>query len=134
MNISALVLIILVNNSAVYVQTNNFLLLIINIKPNDLNHNEIEDWILTKSLLFRIPSSLRKPAASMIVLQLQSNPARRPSVDKLLQHEFFSSGIMPAALPLSCLTTAPRTDQLEGIALHRRPLNEVNTNGVYLML
>ncbi|CAB3220916.1 unnamed protein product [Arctia plantaginis] len=77
---------------------------------------------------YRIPSSLRKPAASMIVLQLQSNPARRPSVDKLLQHEFFSSGIMPAALPLSCLTTAPRTDQLEGIALHRRPLNEVNTN------
>nr|XP_026484677.1 serine/threonine-protein kinase polo isoform X2 [Vanessa tameamea]XP_026484678.1 serine/threonine-protein kinase polo isoform X2 [Vanessa tameamea] len=77
---------------------------------------------------YRIPSSLRKPAASMIVLQLQSNPCMRPSVDKLLQHEFFSSGIMPAALPLSCLTTAPRTDQLEGIALHRRPLNEVNAN------
>ncbi|XP_049887138.1 serine/threonine-protein kinase polo isoform X2 [Pectinophora gossypiella] len=81
-----------------------------------------------KQCEYRIPSSLRKPAASMIVLQLQSNPARRPSVDKLLQHEFFSSGIMPAALPLSCLTTAPRTDQLEGVSLHRRPLNEVNTN------
>lgn len=65
----------------------------------------------------------------MIVLQLQSNPARRPSVDKLLQHEFFAAGIMPAALPVSCLTTAPRTDQLEGVALHRRPLNEVNSNG-----
>ncbi|XP_063834887.1 serine/threonine-protein kinase polo isoform X2 [Ostrinia nubilalis] len=82
----------------------------------------------TVSQQYRIPSSLRKPAASMIVLQLQSNPARRPSVDKLLQHEFFSSGILPAALPVSCLTTAPRTDQLEGVALHRRPLNEVNTN------
>ncbi|KAL0849934.1 hypothetical protein ABMA28_011859 [Loxostege sticticalis] len=81
-----------------------------------------------KQCEYRIPSSLRKPAASMIVLQLQSNPARRPSVDKLLQHEFFSAGIMPAALPASCLTTAPRTDQLEGVALHRRPLNEVNTN------
>ncbi|XP_028164458.1 serine/threonine-protein kinase polo isoform X2 [Ostrinia furnacalis] len=81
-----------------------------------------------KQCEYRIPSSLRKPAASMIVLQLQSNPARRPSVDKLLQHEFFSSGILPAALPVSCLTTAPRTDQLEGVALHRRPLNEVNTN------
>ncbi|XP_037300750.1 serine/threonine-protein kinase polo isoform X2 [Manduca sexta] len=77
---------------------------------------------------YRIPSSLRKAAASMIVLQLQSVPARRPSVDKLLQHEFFSSGILPAALPLSCLTTAPRTDQLEGMALQRRPLNEVNMN------
>ncbi|CAH0600364.1 unnamed protein product [Chrysodeixis includens] len=77
---------------------------------------------------YRIPSSLRKPAASMIVLQLQSNPARRPSVDKLLQNEFFTSGMLPAALPLSCLTTAPRTDQLEGVSLHRRPLNEVNSN------
>ncbi|CAH0747163.1 unnamed protein product [Diatraea saccharalis] len=81
-----------------------------------------------KQCEYRIPSSLRKPAASMIVLQLQSNPARRPSVDKLLQHEFFSSGILPAALPASCLTTAPRTDQLEGMSVHRRPLNEVNSN------
>ncbi|XP_053601204.1 serine/threonine-protein kinase polo [Plodia interpunctella] len=83
-----------------------------------------------KQCEYRIPSSLRKPAAAMIVLQLQSNPQRRPSVDKLLQHEFFSAGILPAALPLSCLTTAPRTDQLEGVALHRRPLNEVNSNDV----
>ncbi|CAG4963589.1 unnamed protein product [Parnassius apollo] len=83
---------------------------------------------------YRIPSSLRKPAASMIVLQLQSNPARRPSVDKLLQHEFFTSGIMPAALPLSCLTTAPRTDQLEGVSVHRRPLNEVNGNDHMVMV
>ncbi|XP_038208591.1 serine/threonine-protein kinase polo [Zerene cesonia] len=82
-----------------------------------------------KKCEYRIPSALRKPAASMIVLQLQSNPSLRPSVDKLLQHEFFSAGIMPAALPLSCLTTAPRTDQLvEGAPLHRRPLNEVNSN------
>ncbi|XP_050665946.1 serine/threonine-protein kinase polo isoform X1 [Leptidea sinapis] len=78
---------------------------------------------------YRIPSTLRKPAAAMIVMQLQSNPALRPCVDKLLQHEFFTSGIMPAALPLSCLTTAPRMDQLvEGDMLHRRPLNEVNSN------
>ncbi|KAL4705263.1 hypothetical protein ACJJTC_010282 [Scirpophaga incertulas] len=81
-----------------------------------------------KQCEYRIPSSLRKPAASMIVLQLQSNPARRPSADKLLQHEFFSSGILPAALPVSCLTTAPRIDQLEGVTIHRRPLNEVNAN------
>nr|XP_032517715.1 serine/threonine-protein kinase polo isoform X1 [Danaus plexippus plexippus] len=82
---------------------------------------------------YRIPSSLRKPAISMIGLQLQAKPSQRPSVDKLLQHEFFSSGIMPAALPLSCLTTAPRTDQLEGVTLHRRPLNEVNTNADQIM-
>ncbi|KAJ0181335.1 hypothetical protein K1T71_003420 [Dendrolimus kikuchii] len=81
-----------------------------------------------KQCEYRIPSSLRKPAAAMIVLQLQANPARRPSVDKLLQHDFFTSGILPAALPLSCLTTAPRTDQLEGVAMQRRPLNEVNDN------
>lgn len=81
-----------------------------------------------KSCEYRIPSTLRKPAASMIVLQLQSNPSRRPSVDKLLQHEFFTAGILPAALPESCLTTAPRVDQLEGIGAggSRRPLVEVN--------
>ncbi|XP_045761401.1 serine/threonine-protein kinase polo isoform X1 [Maniola jurtina] len=77
---------------------------------------------------YRIPSSLRKPASNMIIMQLQSVPAKRPPVDKLLQHEFFTSGIMPAALPLSCLTTAPRTDQLEGLAVHRKPLNEVKNN------
>lgn len=83
-----------------------------------------------KQCEYRIPSTLRKPAASMIVLQLQANPARRPSVDKLLQHEFFSSGILPAALPVSCLTTAPRTDQLEGVTFPRQPLNEVQNNVV----
>ncbi|XP_072935706.1 serine/threonine-protein kinase polo [Epargyreus clarus] len=81
-----------------------------------------------KQCEYRIPSTLRKPASSMIILQLQSEPALRPSVDKLLKHEFFSSGIMPAALPVSCLTTAPRTDQLEGLSLQRRPLIEVNGN------
>ncbi|KOB69126.1 Serine/threonine protein kinase [Operophtera brumata] len=77
-----------------------------------------------KQCEYMIPSSLRKSAGAMIMLQLQAIPARRPSVDALLQHDFFTSGILPAALPVSCLTTAPRTDQLEGLALHRRPLNE----------
>lgn len=81
-----------------------------------------------KDCEYRIPSSLRKPAVEMIVAQLQEDPAKRPSVEKLLQHQFFTSGIMPAALPLSCLTTAPRTDQLEKLALQRRPLHEINSN------
>ncbi|XP_048004772.1 serine/threonine-protein kinase polo isoform X2 [Leguminivora glycinivorella] len=81
-----------------------------------------------KECEYRIPSSLRKPAVEMIVMQLQEDPLQRPSVDKLLQHQFFTSGIMPAALPLSCLTTAPRTDQLEKLALQRRPLHEINSN------
>ncbi|KAI8430116.1 hypothetical protein MSG28_000525 [Choristoneura fumiferana] len=81
-----------------------------------------------KECEYRIPSTLRKPAMEMIVMQLQEEPANRPSVTKLLQHQFFTSGIMPAALPPSCLTTAPRTDQLEKLALLRRPLHEINTN------
>ncbi|XP_063372982.1 serine/threonine-protein kinase polo [Cydia amplana] len=81
-----------------------------------------------KECEYRVPSSLRKPAVEMIVMQLQEDPLKRPSVDKLLQHQFFTSGIMPAALPLSCLTTAPRTDQLEKLALQRRPLHEINSN------
>lgn len=62
----------------------------------------------------------------MIMLQLRSNPKQRPTVDMLLQDEFFTSGMMPAALPVTCLTTAPRTDQLEGLSLQRRPFNELN--------
>lgn len=79
--------------------------------------------------MHRVPSTLRKPASNMIILQLQANPAKRPSVDQLLQHDFFKTGILPAALPVSCLTTAPRTDQLEGMTLPRHPLNEVQNNG-----
>lgn len=75
-----------------------------------------------------VPSFVQKTASIMITQMLQTDPTLRPSVDKLLANDFFISGIMPSALPASCLTTAPRLDQLPNIEhqLSRRPLTEVN--------
>ncbi len=50
----------------------------------------------------------------------------RPTVDEVLNDEFFSRDYMPARLPLSCLTTAPQFDVNTGIISVRRPLGEIN--------
>lgn len=50
----------------------------------------------------------------------------RPTVDEVLNDEFFSRGYMPAHLPLSCLTTAPQFDLNTHIISVRRPLGEIN--------
>lgn len=75
---------------------------------------------------YKIPSSVCKPAASMIIALLQPNPTHRPSIENLFQNEFFSSGIFPAALPLSSLTTAPKIEQLQDIR-HTQLPRGVNT-------
>lgn len=81
---------------------------------------------------FRLPSSLRKSAAEMIVAMLQSNPECRPSVFDLLGYEFLTTAFIPTHLPVSCLTMAPRDDQLEGgevdVGLNRKPLTELHDN------
>ncbi|KAF9419788.1 hypothetical protein HW555_003787 [Spodoptera exigua] len=71
-----------------------------------------------------IPSSLHQHAASLISLQLQLSPRRRPSVDKLLKHEFLICGNKPTSLPLSCLYTAPRTDHLGWFTTYLLPPRE----------
>lgn len=82
---------------------------------------------------YRLPHSLRKSAAQMIMDMLQSDPAKRPSVHKLAQYEFLTKHFIPKSLPVSCLTLEPRLDQLEGgdreirdIQNERRPLLEIN--------
>lgn len=76
---------------------------------------------------YRLPSNLRKTAADMIIAMLQSNPEKRPLIGKLLQFEFLASHYIPKYLPYSCLTTAPRAEQLEYYErTGRRPLTEVN--------
>ncbi|XP_077294577.1 serine/threonine-protein kinase polo [Arctopsyche grandis] len=81
-----------------------------------------------KTCEYSVPSFVQKTASIMITQMLQTDPTLRPSVDKLLANDFFVSGIMPSALPASCLTTAPRLDQLPNIEhqISRRPLTEVN--------
>lgn len=81
---------------------------------------------------YRLPQTIRKSAADMIVAMLQSDPHLRPCVDKLLKYEFITQHFIPASLPCSCLTMAPRADQLEGgerdAGINRKPLLEINEN------
>lgn len=47
-------------------------------------------------------------AASLIQKMLQTDPTARPTIHELLNDEFFTSGYIPARLPITCLTIAPR--------------------------
>ncbi|XP_055543960.1 serine/threonine-protein kinase polo [Wyeomyia smithii] len=76
---------------------------------------------------YRLPATLRSSAAEMICSMLQSDPIKRPSVTQLFDFEFISCSHIPASLPISCLTMAPRADQLESAdRAGRKPLAEVN--------
>lgn len=79
-----------------------------------------------------MPVSVRRSAADMIIAMLQSNPQKRPSVNKLYLFEFIKGHHIPSFLPSSCLTMAPRADEIEGgerdIGVNRRPLLEINDN------
>lgn len=79
-----------------------------------------------------MPVSVRRSAADMIVAMLQSNPQKRPSVNKLYHYEFIKGHHIPSFLPVSCLSMAPRADEIEGgerdIGINRRPLLEINDN------
>lgn len=47
-------------------------------------------------------------AASLIQKMLQTDPNARPTIHELLNDEFFTSGYIPARLPITCLTIPPR--------------------------
>lgn len=68
----------------------------------------------------------------MIIAMLQSDPDKRPHVKQCFKYEFLHSNFVPKSLPSSCLTMAPRADQLEGgerdMGLNRKPLLELNEN------
>lgn len=76
---------------------------------------------------YRLPSTVRTNAAEMICSMLQSDPLKRPSVTQMFDFDFMCSAHIPASLPISCLTMAPRADQLENVdRMGRKPLSEVN--------
>lgn len=94
---------------------------------------EWEDLPVIRSFVqfaFRMPVSVRRSAAEMIIAMLQSNPQKRPSVNKLYLFEFIKGHHIPSFLPSSCLTMAPRADEIEGgdIGYNRKPLLEINDN------
>ncbi|XP_052896838.1 serine/threonine-protein kinase polo [Anopheles moucheti] len=79
---------------------------------------------------YRLPPTLRNNAAEMICAMLQSDPLKRPSIHKLFEFDFLASAYIPNSLPQSCLTMAPRADQLEQAErMNRKPLSEMNGGG-----
>lgn len=60
----------------------------------------------------------------MILLMLQSEPSRRPTIHKLAQNDFLTKGKIPSALPITCLTMAPRFDNVEQ-QTSRKVLSEI---------
>lgn len=80
---------------------------------------------------YRLPQTLRKNAAELIVAMLQSDPERRPTVQRCLKFDFLK-GRIPKSLPISCLSCEPRSDQMEigeeDMGNNRQPLLEINDN------
>lgn len=82
----------------------------------------------TAGLLFQ---HINPVAASLIQKMLRSDPATRPTIDELLNDEFFTSGYIPARLPTTCLTVPPRFS-ITPTALDangRKPLTALNKGG-----
>ncbi|XP_074136479.1 serine/threonine-protein kinase PLK1 [Sminthopsis crassicaudata] len=67
-----------------------------------------ETYIRIKKNEYSIPKHINPVAASLIQKMLRSDPASRPTINELLNDEFFSSGYIPSRLPTTCLTIAPR--------------------------
>ncbi|KAK0096643.1 hypothetical protein PV326_004840 [Microctonus aethiopoides] len=86
-----------------------------------------ETYARIKSVNYKTPTHISGPAITMISNTLQGIPSKRPSVSKLLNDPFLTSGYLPLSLPLSCLTMAPRLDTLESHN-QRKPLSEMNQN------
>ncbi|KAM6250111.1 serine/threonine-protein kinase PLK1 [Porphyrio hochstetteri] len=87
-----------------------------------------ETYIRIKKNEYTIPKHINPVAANLIQKMLRSDPATRPTIDELLNDEFFTSGYIPSRLPTSCLTVAPRFSLApSGFELNgRKPLTALN--------
>ncbi|KAK2179522.1 hypothetical protein NP493_486g01010 [Ridgeia piscesae] len=76
---------------------------------------------------YHLPSTRVSPSARCLIKRLlQATPASRPNMTQILEHDFLTSGFLPAGLPTSCLTMAPRFDMLKQADTSRKPLLELN--------
>ncbi|XP_036025917.1 serine/threonine-protein kinase PLK1 [Onychomys torridus] len=67
-----------------------------------------ETYLRMKRNKYNIPKHINPVAASLIQKMLQTDPTARPTIHELLDDEFFTSGYIPARLPITCLTIPPR--------------------------
>uniref|UniRef100_A0A8C2S986 Serine/threonine-protein kinase PLK1 n=1 Tax=Capra hircus TaxID=9925 RepID=A0A8C2S986_CAPHI len=67
-----------------------------------------ETYLRIKNNEYSIPKHINPVASSLIKKMLQPDPSARPTIHELLNDEFFTSGYIPARLPITCLTIPPR--------------------------
>ncbi|XP_017784304.1 PREDICTED: serine/threonine-protein kinase polo [Nicrophorus vespilloides] len=91
-----------------------------------------ETYSKIKKCEYKLPPKISNSAKEMIVTMLQGEPRYRPKISQLLEHEFIVVGYTPSKLPVSCLTMAPRFDQVVDTST-RKPLSEMN-NGDEMMV
>uniref|UniRef100_A0A0N4ZEJ9 Serine/threonine-protein kinase PLK n=1 Tax=Parastrongyloides trichosuri TaxID=131310 RepID=A0A0N4ZEJ9_PARTI len=61
-----------------------------------------------KSNTYTVPPMVSPDAKHLIKYLLHAEPSQRPTVTQILKYDFFRSGFLPARLPTSCLTMAPK--------------------------
>ncbi|KAJ8338672.1 hypothetical protein SKAU_G00354580 [Synaphobranchus kaupii] len=66
-----------------------------------------ETYRCIREARYSMPSSLSPPAKLLISRMLSKSPEDRPSLDNILQHQFFSQGFTPDRLSVSCSYSAP---------------------------
>ncbi|CAH2307529.1 serine threonine- kinase PLK1 [Pelobates cultripes] len=67
-----------------------------------------ETYLRIKKNEYTIPKHINPVAAALIQKMLRSEPTSRPTIDDLLNDDFFTSGYIPTRLPTTCLTVPPR--------------------------
>ncbi|KAM6111402.1 LOW QUALITY PROTEIN: serine/threonine-protein kinase PLK2-like [Phoenicopterus ruber ruber] len=66
-----------------------------------------ETYRCIREARYSLPSSLLAPAKHLIANMLSRNPEDCPSLDEIIQHEFFLRGFTPDRLSASCCHTIP---------------------------
>lgn len=96
-------------------------------KPPFETSNLKDTYSRIKKNEYTVPSTKVSPAACALIKRLlKPDPQTRPNMTQVLGDEFFSSGFLPAGLPTSSLTMAPRFDSLKQAEIFRKPLLELN--------
>lgn len=62
---------------------------------------------------YTIPSRISDNAANLIKTMLQPNPTDRPSLNEILEDDFFTKGFHPNRLPASSVTASPRWSEYD---------------------
>ena len=67
-----------------------------------------ETYVRITANKYLVPPHVSRPARNLITKLLAADPQNRPSLDKILNDEFFTSGHLPKNLPISCCETPPK--------------------------